>query len=62
MLVVESCDAMWLVIVAFQQVILWAIVIIAIAPKAKAVVTLIPQPFPELTHDFLFFNSNFIGA
>ena len=61
-LLMESCDSVRLVIMALQQIALWAIIVIALAPITKAVVTLIPQPFLELAHDFLFFNSNFISA
>lgn len=56
MLVVEACDSVRPVIVAFQQVILWAIVIIALAPITKAVVTLVPQPFLELAHTLFVIN------
>ena len=55
MFVMESCDSVRLVIVTLQQIVLRAIIVIALSPITKTVVTLIPQPFLELAHDS--FNS-----
>ena len=56
MLIMEACDSVRLVVVTFQHRVLGAIVIITLAPITKAVVTLIPQPFLELTHTLFVIN------
>ena len=55
-LVVEACDSVRLVVVTLQQIVLRAIVIIALAPITKAMVALIPQPFLELAHNSFCFG------